>query len=195
MAIIRNQANPLLAVEEEVSNVRLNRYDFLEKGPHYLMELLGVLPPADCIDKFTMKCIWIQETFSHLPQDANEETIRKYVKAYVMMLLPTQLFSDKYSWGSAPLLWLYQYLCHVANRNVVKLAGSLRLLQSWIFLRFLGFRPDRFDVSCGLRTKFRSGGSSRDPRVPTYGTMEGCDGIDLLCCDRMALGEWGTTTT
>ncbi|QHO21557.1 uncharacterized protein DS421_11g347790 [Arachis hypogaea] len=31
-------------------------------------ELLGVLPPANCIDKFTVKCTWFEETFSELPQ-------------------------------------------------------------------------------------------------------------------------------
>ncbi|RYR31630.1 hypothetical protein Ahy_B01g056472 [Arachis hypogaea] len=29
----------------------------------YFEQLLGVLPPADCIDKFTVKCTWMQETF------------------------------------------------------------------------------------------------------------------------------------
>ncbi|KAL4306907.1 hypothetical protein AHAS_Ahas16G0225200 [Arachis hypogaea] len=51
-----------------------------------------------------------------------------------------------YSWGSAALSWLYRCLCHVANKNVVKLAGPLQLLQSWIFWRFPGFRPDGFDA-------------------------------------------------
>ncbi|RYR27350.1 hypothetical protein Ahy_B01g051398 [Arachis hypogaea] len=37
-------------------------------------------------------------------------------------------------------------ICHVANRNVVKLAGPLQLLQSWIFWRIPDFRPDGFNV-------------------------------------------------
>ncbi|XP_072054472.1 serine/threonine-protein phosphatase 7 long form homolog [Arachis hypogaea] len=41
-----------------------------------------------------------------------------------------------YSWGSAALAWLYRCMCRVANRHVVKLAGPLQLLQSWIFWRF-----------------------------------------------------------
>ncbi|KAL4356367.1 hypothetical protein AHAS_Ahas09G0079600 [Arachis hypogaea] len=117
-------------------------------------ELLGVLPPADCIDKLTVKFTWIQETFSHLPHDADKETIKRYAWAHIMILLSTQLFDDKsdtrmhiqwlpyvarlenmggYSWGSAALSWLYRCLCRVANRNVVKLACPLHLLQSWIF--------------------------------------------------------------
>ncbi|RYR07083.1 hypothetical protein Ahy_B05g074403 [Arachis hypogaea] len=37
-------------------------------------------------------------------------------------------------------------MCRVANRHVVKLAGPLRLLQSWIFWRFPGFRPAGYDT-------------------------------------------------
>ncbi|RYR76852.1 hypothetical protein Ahy_A01g001380 [Arachis hypogaea] len=43
----------------------------------------------------------------------------------------------EYSWGSATLSWLYRCMYRVANRNVVKLAGPLQLLQSWIFWRSL----------------------------------------------------------
>ncbi|RYQ92093.1 hypothetical protein Ahy_B09g098234 isoform B [Arachis hypogaea] len=91
----------------------------------------------------------MQETFSDLPHDVDEETIRKYARVYVMMLLSTQLFDNKsgtrmyirwlpyvarledmyrYSWGSAALLWLYRCLYRVANRNVVKLTGPLKFL-------------------------------------------------------------------
>ncbi|RYR59606.1 hypothetical protein Ahy_A05g025504 isoform C [Arachis hypogaea] len=89
------------------------------------------------------------EWFSVLPPDANEETVRIYARAYIMMLLSTQLFGDKsanrvhiqwlpfvvnlddmerYSWGSAALAWLYRCMCRVANRNVTNLAGPLQLL-------------------------------------------------------------------
>ncbi|XP_015971515.1 protein MAIN-LIKE 2-like [Arachis duranensis] len=130
-------------------------------------ELLGVLPPTNCIDKFTVKCTWFEETFSELPQGADDETVRRYARAYIMMFLSTQLFGDKlgtrlhirwlpyvarledmgqYSWGSAALSWLYRCMCRVANKNVVKLAGPLQLLQSWIFWRFPGFQSDGYDV-------------------------------------------------
>ncbi|RYR17857.1 hypothetical protein Ahy_B03g062529 [Arachis hypogaea] len=37
-------------------------------------------------------------------------------------------------------------MCRVANRHVVKLAGPLQLLQSWIFWRFPSFRPTGYDA-------------------------------------------------
>ncbi|RYQ85764.1 hypothetical protein Ahy_B10g105363 [Arachis hypogaea] len=35
------------------------------------------------------------ETFSQLPQGAHDETVRRYARMYIMMLLSTQLFGDK----------------------------------------------------------------------------------------------------
>ncbi|XP_025703943.1 serine/threonine-protein phosphatase 7 long form homolog [Arachis hypogaea] len=105
------------------------------------------------------------ETFGECPDGADEETVRRFSRAYIMMLLGTQLFADKsdnriyirwlpyvarleemsgYSWGSAALVWLYRCMCRVANRYVVKLVGPLQLLQFWIFWRFPGFRPARW---------------------------------------------------
>ncbi|XP_072074320.1 serine/threonine-protein phosphatase 7 long form homolog [Arachis hypogaea] len=72
---------------------------------------------------------WLDEPlFRVLPADASEETVRIYARAYIMMLLSTQLFMDKsanrvhlrwlpfvarlddmgsYSWGAAALAWLW----------------------------------------------------------------------------------------
>ncbi|RYR13538.1 hypothetical protein Ahy_B04g070476 isoform F [Arachis hypogaea] len=112
-------------------------------------------------------CLGFHERFRVLPPDASEETVRIYARAYIMMLLSTQLFGDKsanwvhirwlpfaanldgmgrYSWGSAALAWLYRCMCRVANRNVTNLAGPLQLLQSWIFWRFPSLRPAGFEV-------------------------------------------------
>ncbi|RYR72780.1 hypothetical protein Ahy_A02g006992 [Arachis hypogaea] len=104
-------------------------------------ELLGVLPPANQIQKFALNYSWFQETFGECPEGADEEIVRRYARAYIMMLLGTQLFADK-----SALAWLYQCMCRVANRHVVKLAGPLQLLQSWIFWRFPGFRPAGYDT-------------------------------------------------
>ncbi|RYR64274.1 hypothetical protein Ahy_A03g010406 isoform B [Arachis hypogaea] len=120
---------------------------------------------------------WFHERFRMLPPDATEETVRIYTRAYIMMLLSTQLFGDKsanrvhirwlpfvanlndmgrYSWGSAALAWLYRCMCRVANRNVTNLAGPLQLLQSWIFWRFPSLRLSGFEVfSFPLASRYR----------------------------------------
>ncbi|XP_057719379.1 protein MAIN-LIKE 1-like [Arachis stenosperma] len=107
-------------------------------------ELLGVIPPPSQVQKFAVNSSWFQETFEECPEGADEDTVRRYARAYIMMLLGTQLFADKsgnrihirwlpyvarleemgsYSWGSAALAWLYRCMCRVANRHVVKWSG------------------------------------------------------------------------
>ncbi|QHO46654.1 uncharacterized protein DS421_6g189440 [Arachis hypogaea] len=81
------------------------------------------------VQKYAVNCSWFQETFGECPEDADDDTVRQYARAYIMMLLGTQLFADKsgnrihfrwlpyvarleelgtYSWGSAALDWLYR---------------------------------------------------------------------------------------
>ncbi|RYR63482.1 hypothetical protein Ahy_A04g021295 [Arachis hypogaea] len=137
----------------------------------------------DEVQKFTVNYSWFQETFGECPDGADEETVRRFARAYIMMLLGTQLFADKsgnrihirwlpyvarleemggYSWGSAALAWLYRCMCRVANRHVVKLAGPLQLLQSWIFWRFPSFRPTGYDeISWPLSSRW----SGYNPRI------------------------------
>ncbi|RYQ99578.1 hypothetical protein Ahy_B07g087523 [Arachis hypogaea] len=124
------------------------------------------LPPQSKMKQMTVCYTWFHERFRVLPADATDETVRVYARAYILMLLSSQLFADKnankvhlrwlpylaslddlgrYSWGSAALAWLYRCLCRGTNRNVVNLAGPLQLLQSWIFWRFPTMRPTGFD--------------------------------------------------
>ncbi|XP_072080946.1 protein MAIN-LIKE 1-like [Arachis hypogaea] len=109
----------------------------------WFYELLGVLPPANQIQKFAVNCTWFQKTFGECPEGADEETLfaDKSGNRIHIRWLPFVARLEEiggYSWGSAALAWLYRCMCRVANRHVVKLAGSLQLLQSWIFWRFPG---------------------------------------------------------
>ncbi|RYR12988.1 hypothetical protein Ahy_B04g070227 isoform E [Arachis hypogaea] len=156
-------------------------------------ELLGVVPSPSQVQKYAVNCSWFQETFGECPEGADEDTVRRYARAYIMMLLGTQLFADKsgnrvqirwlpfvarleemgtYSWGSAALAWLYRCMCRVANRNVIKLAGPLQLLQSWIFWRFPRFRPAGFETfSWPLASRWSGyipSSSEKGPRVQTW---------------------------
>ncbi|QHO44349.1 uncharacterized protein DS421_5g170420 [Arachis hypogaea] len=156
----------------------------------WFQELLGVLPPENQVQKFAVNCTWFQETFGECPDGADEETVRRFARAYIMMLLGTQLFADKsgnrihirwlpyvarleemgrYSWASAALAWMYRCMCRVANRHVVKLAGPLQLLQSWIFWRFPTLRPSGYDeISWPLASRwsgYNPGISNKGPRV------------------------------
>ncbi|QHO22718.1 uncharacterized protein DS421_12g357530 [Arachis hypogaea] len=159
----------------------------------WFQELLGVILPPSQVQKYAVNCSWFQETFGECPEGADDETVRRYARAYIMMLLGTQLFADKsgnrihirwlpyvarleemgtYSWGSAALAWLYRCMCRVANRHVVKLAGPLQLLQSWIFWRFPRFRPAGYETfSWPLASRwsgYNPSGSEKGPRVQMW---------------------------
>ncbi|RYR24002.1 hypothetical protein Ahy_B02g057498 [Arachis hypogaea] len=61
----------------------------------WFQELLGVTPPPNQVQKYAVNCSWFQETFGECPEGADDETVRRYARAYIMMLLGTQLFTDK----------------------------------------------------------------------------------------------------
>ncbi|RYR27940.1 hypothetical protein Ahy_B01g052012 [Arachis hypogaea] len=68
-------------------------------------ELLGVIPPPSQVQKFAVNCTWFQKTFGECPAGADEETVRRFARAYIMMLLGTQLFADK-SGNRIHIRWL-----------------------------------------------------------------------------------------
>ncbi|XP_072054186.1 serine/threonine-protein phosphatase 7 long form homolog [Arachis hypogaea] len=144
-------------------------------------ELLGVIPPPSQVQKYAVNCSWFQETFGECPEDADDDIVHRYAHAYIMMLLGTQLFADKsgnrihirwlpyvarleelgtYSWGSAALAWLYQCMCRVANRHVIKLAARFSYFSLGSFGAFLGL---------GLHDMRRSAG--RWPRGTILGLL------------------------
>ncbi|RYR44946.1 hypothetical protein Ahy_A08g041206 [Arachis hypogaea] len=137
-------------------------------------ELLGVLPPENQVQKFAVNCTWFQETFGECPDGADEETLfaDKSGNHIHIRWLPYVARLEEmggYSWGSAALAWLYRCMCRVTNRHVVKLAGPLQLLQSWIFWRFPSFRPTGYDeISWPLSSRwsgYNPGISNKGPRV------------------------------
>ncbi|QHO24828.1 uncharacterized protein DS421_12g375670 [Arachis hypogaea] len=156
----------------------------------WFQELLGVIPPPSQVQKYAVNCSWFQKTFGECPEDADEETVHRYARAYIMMLLGTQLFADKsgnrihirwlpyvarleelgtYSWGSAALAWLYRCMCRVANRHVVKLAGPLQLLSLGSFGAFLGLGLQNMRRSAGRWPRgYNPSGSEKGPRVAMW---------------------------
>ncbi|RYQ86392.1 hypothetical protein Ahy_B10g106065 [Arachis hypogaea] len=81
-----------------------------------------ILPPADCIDKFTVKCTWMQDTFSELPQDVDEDTVRRYARAYIMILLSTQVFGE--GSGTCLHIWWLPYVARGYGQIQLKIRCS-----------------------------------------------------------------------
>ncbi|RYR46066.1 hypothetical protein Ahy_A07g031824 isoform C [Arachis hypogaea] len=110
--------------------------------------LFGELPPQSKVKQMTVCYTWFHERFQVLPADATDETVRVYARAYILMLLSSQLFADKnanrvhfrrlpylaslddlgrYSWGSATLAWWAEFV----PRND---AGAQRLVSARLAL-------------------------------------------------------------
>uniref|UniRef100_I1NW18 PI-PLC Y-box domain-containing protein n=1 Tax=Oryza glaberrima TaxID=4538 RepID=I1NW18_ORYGL len=105
---------------------------------------------------------WLKKHFYELPEGADDQTVERHVRAYILSLLCGVLFPDgtgrmsliylpliadlsrvgTYSWGSAVLAFLYRSLCSVASsHNIKNIGGSLLLLQLWSWERSHVGRP------------------------------------------------------
>ncbi|RYR51939.1 hypothetical protein Ahy_A06g026879 isoform C [Arachis hypogaea] len=80
--------------------------------------------PETQVQKYAVNCSWFQETFGECPDGADDETVRQYARAYIMMLLGTQLFGDK-SGNRIHIRWLP----YVARLEEISLA-QIRLMRT-----------------------------------------------------------------
>ncbi|RYQ89679.1 hypothetical protein Ahy_B09g096198 isoform D [Arachis hypogaea] len=75
-----------------------------------------------------MKCTWMQYTLSELPQGVGEDIVRRYGRAYIMMLLSTQFFGDK-SGTCLHIRWL-PYVARL--EDMIDIVGDLLLSHCYI---------------------------------------------------------------
>ena len=122
----------------------------LESWQDKVHRLLGVRPPAEVTKGSSLRVTWLAQNFSHLPEGADDATIERYARVYLLYPIGVVLFSDKtdnrvqllyltlldapwevisgYSWGSAALAYLYRRLCEASRKNVKEIAGPLIIL-------------------------------------------------------------------
>ena len=108
---------------------------------------------------------WLRQEFAQCPEEADEETVVYYCRAWILHLFACVLFPDatgdnaswmwihclsnwdqagQYSWGSAVLCFLYRQLCEGCRRSTANpsLGGCVYLLQLWMWARFPVGRPE-----------------------------------------------------
>ncbi|QHO41936.1 uncharacterized protein DS421_5g150080 [Arachis hypogaea] len=128
---LQNVAYQLGPIDGEHVSGCLTEFENLMKNGRpawvWFRELFGELPLQSKVKQMTVCYTWFHERFRVLPANASEETVRIYTRAYILMLLSSQLFVDKnanrvhlrwlpylasldelgrYSWGSTALTWL-----------------------------------------------------------------------------------------
>uniref|UniRef100_K3XPY6 Aminotransferase-like plant mobile domain-containing protein n=1 Tax=Setaria italica TaxID=4555 RepID=K3XPY6_SETIT len=126
---------------------------------------LGRTPPSLDRPRPGLRVSWVRAEFNKCPEDADEETVKQYARAYILSLISGVLFPDasgdlytfypfpliadlenigSYSWGSATLAYLYRSMCAACRRqsDQSNLTGCLLLLQLWSWERFPIGRPD-----------------------------------------------------
>ncbi|XP_021758775.1 serine/threonine-protein phosphatase 7 long form homolog isoform X2 [Chenopodium quinoa] len=138
------------------------------EGWHDLVEeLLGVRPGHDdngkpFLEGSTLKLTWLRRHFSQMPEGADDLTVQRHSRAYILTLMGSILFADKsgdavslyylpflrdwgtastYSWGSATLGFLYRQLCRGCQRDSRQIGGPLILLQLWSWEHITIGRP------------------------------------------------------
>ncbi|KAL5555078.1 hypothetical protein UlMin_037314 [Ulmus minor] len=149
-------------------------------------ELLGLRPDRNALHGSALKLSWLRANFQHPPSEADEPTLQRYARAYVLGLMGGVLFTDKsgadvqliflpllrdfacvnqFSWGSAVLAHLYRELCRATKMGANEIAGPLVLLQLWAWERLCIGRPERF----GARAQGVSHSEDRSVIAPIVG--------------------------
>ncbi|CAK9166390.1 unnamed protein product [Ilex paraguariensis] len=127
--------------------------------------LLGFRPPETAIEGSRLRMSVLGARFAApIPQDADDVTVDRYARAYILLLIGGCLFADKsqnkvqlmflqhledlddtgkLSWGSAALACLYREMCRATAPDSSDIGGPLILLQLWAWERLTHIRPDR----------------------------------------------------
>ena len=124
--------------------------------------LLGVTPPPAQLDGQRLSVTWLAQTFAFLPEDADDDAIRRFARAYIMRLIGGYLMPDRtghrvplmylplladleaagqYSWGFTILAHLYREMCNATDYTNKDIGGCLTLLHMWAWDRFPMLAP------------------------------------------------------
>ncbi|GFZ07441.1 hypothetical protein Acr_19g0003780 [Actinidia rufa] len=131
------------------------------------MHAFGVIPPAEDIDRGRLRMSWLRRTFDVLPEHADDVSVQRHARAYILSTYWGILFTDysqtlvrvaylpflldldaagACSWGSAVLaMLLYRSMCRATKIGQRQIVGALLLLQIWACERFSRMCPYRVD--------------------------------------------------
>ncbi|CAI0450910.1 unnamed protein product, partial [Linum tenue] len=133
------------------------------------LRLLGRVPYDLVGGVAVVRITWLRVEFSHLPDDASQEVIEQFARAYALSLIGGVLFPDRsgstvhlqyllliedweraggFAWGAAVLSYLYRemgrstlHISHTGTSLAGDLGGWVALLQFWAWERFPHLAP------------------------------------------------------
>ncbi|KAH7840066.1 hypothetical protein Vadar_012283 [Vaccinium darrowii] len=132
--------------------------------PEECDKLLGVKPTGSNLQGGRLNLGWLEKAMPDLPNNADDEKLRKNARAYILQLMGVSIFSDKsskclhlmflpllenldqagqYSLGSGALSRLYKDLCRATVPTAHEIGGCLILLQVWAWDKFPYIAPLR----------------------------------------------------
>jgi hypothetical protein len=128
------------------------------------IRLLGVDPPSLQLSGSRLSLNWLAQQFPSLATDADDVTVERYARIYILQLMGGSIFADKsqdkvylmfltlledfdiagkYSWSGVTLAWLYREMCRATKIGAFEIGGALILLQLWARDRFPHIAPQR----------------------------------------------------
>ena len=114
------------------------------------VELLDVTPSADALRGFSISMRWLCDKLSTLAPNADEATLERSTRGFILALMGSFLFADKkrvhvhlcflpllrylthnatYSWGGAVLAHTYRELCRASLDRRRGISGCITLIQ------------------------------------------------------------------
>lgn len=130
----------------------------------FCMRLFGKTPTRADLKGNKIKLSWLAKEFpdDSIPENATQQVLEQYTRAYIMRLIGGILFCDyssqlvscmflpliedldkcrTYSWGSAVLAYLYREMCQATDYTKSDIGGCIHLLHVWAWDRFPRLRP------------------------------------------------------
>ncbi|CAM8883282.1 unnamed protein product [Rhodiola kirilowii] len=98
------------------------------------LSLLGVVPPTGRRDT-SVRCTWFRDNMKEIPEDASEEVIQGYARAYILVIV-----------GEFPISGFLRNLCNACKSTHTQLSGCAILIQLWAWEHLIIGGPRRLAI-------------------------------------------------
>ncbi|CAN1130394.1 Serine/threonine-protein phosphatase 7 long form homolog [Linum perenne] len=101
---------------------------------NYVLDLLGKKPSTADLSAGRVKMTWLRSHFGTIREDADDETIERHCRAYILDFFGSCIFADRS--GSHASLFFLPLESNPSRDHVGDIGGWMTLVQAWAFERF-----------------------------------------------------------